>query len=124
MFWKKKTVDVELATDRDDKRDAFRIRPDSNQPIILKIAGASYYLVNISGTGCCFRSHQYKEGARVSGTITLPKEDLVFPVSLKIVSVKRDLCHCVFVKISPAAQDHIHGYVLELQKRHIRGRGR
>jgi len=120
LFWKKKKVDLELPGDDSDHREAFRIRPIADRPIILKLLGKSFYMVNISGTGCCIRTKSFKEGTVAAGTITIPSEDQVFPVSIRVVSLQRDLCRCEFVKISQQAQNLIHGYVLETQKSLLR----
>lgn len=121
MFWKrKKASDIEIPGEADEHRGAFRIRPVNNKPILLKLAGNSFHLVNISGNGCCFRSTRYKEGMVAAGTLTIPSDDVVFPVSIRIVSRQRDLCRCEFSKISPSAQDMIHAYVLEAQKNQLR----
>ncbi len=120
MFWKKKKVDIELPGDSADHRDAYRIRPSSDHPILLKAAGTSCYLVNISGTGCCFRSAAFKEKAVAAGTITIASDDVVFPVTIRVVTKQRDLCRCEFTKISPSAQEVIHAYVLDVQKKQIR----
>ena len=119
MFWQKKKVDVDLPGD-DDHREAFRVRPVDDRPIILKIAGYTFYVVNISGTGCCIRSNGFKEGAEAVGTLTFPSEDVVFPVSVRVISRQRDLCRFEFSKISPAAQNIIHAYVLDIQKNKLR----
>ena len=121
MFWKrKKASDIELPGEEDEHRTAFRIRPVSDKPIVLKVAGNSFYLVNVSGNGCCFRSTRFNEGATAAGTLTIPSDDMVFPVSIRVVSRQRDLCRCEFTKISEPAQEMIHAYVLEAQKKQIR----
>ena len=122
MFWKKKKVDIEFPDNAADLREAFRIRPGSDRPILLKAAGQSSYLLNISGTGCSFRSSSFTEGAVAAGTLTLSSENIVFPVTIRIVKKKRDMCHCQFTKISAAAEETIHAYVLDIQKSQIRNR--
>ena len=53
MFWKKKKkIDLEFPSDFSDHRSAFRVKPDQTNPIILSVAGNSYHVVNVSGTGC------------------------------------------------------------------------
>lgn len=121
MFWKKKKiVDLEFPGDSEDHRTAFRVKPDQTRPIILAVAGNSYHVVNISGSGCCFRSHSFTEGFLASGTIRIPSEDIIFPVTVRIVARQRDLCRCEFNKISAKAEDAIHAYVLGVQKAAIR----
>ena len=120
MFWKKKKVDIEFPENAADLRAAFRIRPGSDRPILLKAGGQSSYLVNISGTGCSFRSNSFEEGVVAAGTLTLTSENIVFPVSIRVVHRRRDLCHCEFTKISASAENAIHAYVLDIQKNQIR----
>ncbi|MBT3203241.1 MAG: PilZ domain-containing protein [Gammaproteobacteria bacterium] len=122
MFWKKKKVDFEIPDNNGDHREAFRIRPGGDRPILLKAGGTSAYLVNISGSGCCFRSGYFKVGVVVAGTLTITSDDLVFPVTVRVVTKQRDLCHCEFTKISSLAQEAIHAYVLDIQKLQIRNR--
>lgn len=121
MFWKKKKIiDIEIKGDEKDSRAAFRIKPDLERPLILTVQGNSYHVTNISGTGCCFRSNQFAEGAILAGTIRIPSEDIIFPVSIRIVARQRDVCRCEFSKISFSAENAIHAYVLEAQKKMIR----
>ena len=123
MFWKKKkTADIEIPGDDKDLRAAYRVKPDQTRPIIISVAGNSYQVENISGTGCSFRSHRFSEGSQAAGTLKIPSEDIIFPVTIHVVSMQRDLCHCEFSKISPQAEDAIHFYVLNVQKYLLRSR--
>ena len=123
MFWKKKPlIEVELPDDGNDHRSAYRIKPESERPIILNLANNSYTLTNISGGGCCFRSYNYPEGYQAAGTLRIPSDDIIFPVTVRIVSKQKDLCRCEFVRISPKSADAVHAYVLEAQKAKIRNR--
>ncbi len=123
MFWKKtKKIDIEVPANANDHRAAFRVKPDPVRPIILSLAGNSYPLVNISGTGCCFRSHNFPEGHLAAGTLKMPSEDIIFPVTVRVVNRKRDLCHCEFNKISTKAEEAIHAYVLNVQIDSIRNK--
>ncbi|MBL7004746.1 MAG: PilZ domain-containing protein [Gammaproteobacteria bacterium] len=120
MFWKKsKTIEVDLPKRYDDHRDAFRIAPDKNRPVLLSLLGNTFHALNISGTGVCIRSHNFNVGQTINGTISLPSEDKIFTVTLTIITKQKDLCRCAFSKIHPEAQDLLHHYILELQKRHI-----
>jgi len=120
LFWKKNKIDVELPNNGADHRDAFRIRPGSNRPVLLKVADTSAYLLNISGTGCAFRSSSFELDATAVGTLTIASDDLVFPLSIRVISKKGDLCHCEYTKISSLAREAIHAYVLDMQKQRIR----
>lgn len=120
MFWKKKkTIDIELPEKFDDNRDAFRIAPDKTKPILIAVGGNTFHAVNISGNGVCIRSHNFKAGNELSGTISLPSEDQIFTVTLKVVSKQKDICRCQFVKIHQDAVDLLHHYILDVQKKYI-----
>jgi hypothetical protein len=124
LFWRKKPlIDLEIPDEESsDHRQAYRTMPDPERPIILTLGGSSYTLTNISGTGCCFRSHNYSEGFRASGVLKIPSDDVIFPVTVNVVSKTKDICHCKFEKISDKSMDAIHAYVLEVQKSMLRNR--
>ena len=120
MFWKKKKIiDVELPDDYPDGRNAFRIAPDRSHPIILSLQGNNFHALNISSGGVCLRSHGFAFGQEIVGTISLPSEDKIFTVSLQVVSKQKDMCRCKFTKIHPDAEELLHHYILELQKKYI-----
>ena len=121
MFWKsKKTVDVTLDPKHGDNRAAYRIAPDRSKPVIVTIMGNSFHALNISGTGIAFRSHNFPQGTRVAATVRLPSEDRLFPVVLEVVAKQGDLCRCCFREIHEDAENLLHSYILDLQKRKIR----
>ena len=121
MFWKKKkTFDLEFPGESSEHRQAFRVKTDQMSPIIITLAGNSYHVMNISGTGCCFRSHNYAEGFTAPATLKIPNEDIIFPMTIRVVARQREICRCEFTKISEKAQDSIHAYVLKVQKQVIR----
>ncbi len=124
MFWKKKKKIFELGIEGDDKdhRTAFRLKPDVKHPVTLNVSGNSYPLQDISGTGCSFQSQSFRDGARGPGTISIPSEDVIFPVTIRVVGTVRGICHCEFSKISEKAEDVIHAYILEMQKERIRNK--
>lgn len=120
MFWKKKkTIDIELPKNYDDHREAYRIAPDKSRPVLISVAGNTFHALNISGSGACIRSHNFVVGQSLVGTIRLPSEDKIFSVSLKVITKQKDLCRCAFTKIHPEAEDLLHHYILELQKKYI-----
>ncbi len=121
MFWsKKKKVDIELEQRHEDSRQAFRVAPDRAKPIILTLRGSTFHALNISADGVAFRSHNFPEGSIISGTMRLPSEDKMFPMTIQVVSKNRDLCRCQFTQIHEEAQNLLHSYILELQKNKIR----
>jgi hypothetical protein len=121
LFWKKKkTLDVALDARHNDNRAAYRIAPDSSRPVIVTIRGNSFNVLNVSGTGIAFRSHAFEVGTSFAATIRLPSEDRIFPVVLEVVAKQNDLCRCGFTEIHEDAENLLHSYILELQKRKIR----
>ena len=123
MFWKKKKkaeIDVEIGEQFNDNRSAYRIAPDRGAPVILTIMGNTFYALNVSGNGVCFRSHSFPENSVIAVTLKLPSEDRIFPVTLRIVQKQGDLCRCSFEKIHEEAQNLLHAYILGLQKNKIR----
>lgn len=121
MFWKKKkTIEVEVDKAQNDSRSAYRIAPDRSKPVIISIMGTSFHALNISGNGVAFRSHNFPLGTKTQATVRLPSEDRIFPVVLEVVAKQNDLCRCYFREIHPDAENLLHSYILELQKRKIR----
>ena len=121
MFWKKKPknkINVELADNEQDYRSAYRVKPVPELPVELILHGKACPIVNISGTGCCFRSEDFAEGSETSGTIRI--EGIAYPISLRVVARQDDLCRCQFIKISSNTEDALHHYVLKVQKSKIR----
>jgi len=127
LFWKKKkTIDVALDARYNDNREAYRIAPESDRPVIVSIAGENFTALNISGTGIAFRATSLEVGKRTSAMIRLPSNARVFPVVLEVVATQDDLCRCRFREIHQSAENLLHSYILELQKskiRHIHGLG-
>ncbi|MCP3688568.1 MAG: PilZ domain-containing protein [Gammaproteobacteria bacterium] len=121
MFWKKKPrIDVQEDPKDIDNRAAFRISPEKRLPIILTINSSPYTVINVSGTGVCFRSTKVLAGSKVSATVRLPSESKPFPAQLEVVSSEGGLCRCRFVDIHIEAQNLLHAYILNLQKQKIR----
>ncbi|MDJ0834047.1 MAG: PilZ domain-containing protein [Gammaproteobacteria bacterium] len=122
MFWKKKQkskITVELADNEQDYRAAYRVKPSPDLPAELTLQARTCPIVNISGTGCCFRSEEIADGAQVTGTIRI--EGVVYPITLRVVAKQNDLCRCQFIKTSANTENALHHYVLKVQKSKIRG---
>lgn len=117
---KKKAVDVTLDARYSDNRAAYRIAPDRAKPVIVTIMGNSFHALNISGNGIAFRAPNFALGTTVQATIRLPSEERIFAVVLEVVAKQKDLCRCCFREIHEDAENLLHSYILELQKRKIR----
>ena len=109
-----------LYTLADFEDEAYRIAPDSTRPVIVNIRGNSFNALNVSGTDVALRSHGFPVGTSITATIRLPSEDRLFPVVLLVVAKQNDLCRCSFIEIHEDAENLLHSYILELQKRKIR----
>ncbi|MDH5356864.1 MAG: PilZ domain-containing protein [Gammaproteobacteria bacterium] len=121
MFWKKKkNIDLDIDSRFNDGRGAYRIAPDKSRPILLTISGISYQVLNVSGTGVCFRSNDLQVGTHCAAMVRLPSEDAVFQVKLEVLANQNGLCRCSFVNIHEAAENLLHSYILNLQKEKIR----
>ena len=121
MFWKKKErIEVELDSRHGDNRAAYRIAPDEELPVILKIGGEEFKAQNISGTGVAFRCERLEQGSRSAAMVRVPTDKRIFPVVIEVVAKQGDLCRCRFRDINEQAENLLHAYILELQKRKIR----
>lgn len=121
MFWKKKTtLDVSLEPRFNDHRAAYRIAPEKGKPVIVSVDGNSFHALNVSGTGIAFRAHDFEAGDQLRGMLRLPSENRVFPVRMEVVARQKDLCRCRFTEIHEDAENLLHSYILDLQKRKIR----
>lgn len=121
MFWKKKEkIEVELDSRHSDNRAAYRIAPDDERPVILKIDGEEFKVQNISGSGVAFRCEHLEQGSRSAAMVRVPTDRRVFPVVIEVVAKQEDLCRCRFQDINEQAENLLHAYILELQKRKIR----
>ena len=121
MFWKKKErIEVKLDSRHSDNRAAYRIAPDEELPVILKIGGEEFKAQNISGTGVAFRCERLEQGSRSAAMVRVPTDTRIFPVVIEVVAKQDDLCRCRFKDINEQAENLLHAYILELQKRKIR----
>ncbi len=121
MFWRKKTtLDVSLESRFNDHRSAYRIAPEEGRPVIVSIGGNSFHALNVSGSGIAFRSHNFEAGEQLRGMLRLPSENRVFPIRFEVVAKQKDLCRCRFMEIHEEAENLLHSYILDLQKRKIR----
>jgi hypothetical protein len=121
LFWKKKkTTNLGLDSENDDRRQAFRIVPNAEKPILITIKGHAYKAVNISGTGVCIRAYNLPVGTVTSAIIRLPNENVISSMTLEVMMKKGSFCRCRFKQVDRQAEDLLHAYILDLQKVKIR----
>jgi hypothetical protein len=121
LFWKKKKpASLEFYDGGNDRRQAFRMVPNADKPILITINGNVVEVVNISGAGVSIRAYNLPVGAVLSTMLHLPSENIIFPVTLEVMMKQGDLCCCRFNQIHREAEDLLHAYILDLQKEKIR----
>ena len=126
LFWKKRTTNkpvIDLAADH-ELREAFRINPQPQLPVLLFVGTAEIEVNNISIGGLAFKAKGFNVGKRYSIRLQLP--NLSTPLHCKIEVVDSDkalLCRCRFVELSDVSLAKIQQYVLVREKQQIRASG-
>lgn len=129
MFWKKKTDEDKESKSKlfhlpeEDKRQAFRIAPDPNDPIVVSIGGKTVKVYEISSGGISFPDVGLKPKAVYSVSFSLPITGAIVKAKARVLRVnKKGLCQCRFVALDDKSEDEIHRYVLARQKEILRNR--
>ena len=73
-----------------------------------------------NGSGVAFRCERLEQGSRSAAMVRVPTDTRIFPVVIEVVAKQGDLCRCCFRDINEQAENLLHAYILELQKRKIR----
>ncbi|MFT4608516.1 MAG: hypothetical protein ACI9V8_001463 [Urechidicola sp.] len=121
LFWKKKkTTSLGLDSNGDDRRQAFRIVPNAEKPILITIKGQAYKAVNISGAGVCIRAYNLPVGTVASAIMRLPSENFILSMTIEVIVKKGSFCRCRFNQVGRQAENLLHAYILDLQKVKIR----
>ena len=121
MFWKKKKAEQLFFCESNDRRNSFRVRPISSEPIATHFGGKPVTLQTIGAGGLSFLNEQSKVGESQSMMLDLPGQDVIISAKVEVVNVdKEGVCHCRFVDISDEFLDVIHRYVLSVQIRQVR----
>ncbi len=124
MFWKKKAEeDIELKHIKApaDSRQAYRINPTTDDPIIVHSVKESYEVMDISSGGLSVYSKTLKVENELDVEFSLPISLEKIVTRLKVLKLgKKNVCHCQFISLSQDMEDKIHKYVLERQKEDLR----
>ncbi len=127
MFWRKKKTDtliVEAEAPKSsaaERREAFRVGSDPDNPILVTVEGVDYVAVNISAGGLAVRSKELEKGETYSIRLQLPDGSPVILTELAVVHTSaQGLCRCKFLKLSVLSRNAIHRYVLSREKHQIR----
>ena len=105
----------------DTGREAYRVVPDPDDPIILQLDGKLCRVLGISATGFSISGDVVESGRRYAFTLDLPTSRR--PLSGYVdVTVTRDraLLHCLFANLQADDVEAVHHYVLVRQKEAIR----
>ena len=127
MFWKKKNKDEEEKKSMfkvpDQSRGAFRIAPSPEEPIIIDIIGEKVNVIDISSGGASFKNTKFKAETIYEGKFTLPNTGVVVKTKIKVLRITdAQICHSIFVELTPELEDEIHHYVLLRQKEELKSR--
>lgn len=126
MFWKKKTTKRPLLNLPDDNelREAFRISPEDEQPVLLFVGTTQIEVSNISIGGLAFTAKGFNVGKRCSIRLQLPQLSTPLHCKMEIISCdKNQLCRCQFIDLSEMSLAKVQQYVLGREKQQIRATG-
>lgn len=107
--------------DANDRRNSFRVRPPSTEPIRIAFQGKSVSVKDIGGSGLSFCNNNFKVGDTQSVTLDLPGEAITVCVTMQILEIdQQDVCHSRFLAPNHDAINAIHRYMLTVQKNSLR----
>jgi len=121
LFWKKKdkpqTPKVKAPA---DNRQAYRINPTRDEPIILDIGNQTVDVVDISSGGLSFENKGFEKGQQFNVRFTLPLTLEEIEAKIEILRIgNENMAHCRFVDLPQDLEDTIHKYVLDRQKEEL-----
>jgi len=120
LFWKKKNKKEDKLKPPEEARQAYRVAPDSENPLFLNLEGASLEIVEISSGGLAFKNQGFKAGSEHMIDFVLPTGGLI-KTRIQILRIdEEDICRCNFIKLDVDTEDSLHRYVLVRQKEDLR----
>ena len=111
---------IRLQVTTDAGRSAYRVAPDTHDPVVLMIEDRIYRVINISATGISCTGPELDLQMRYRVKLLLREEDQPMTLHLDVVTQRDGAYHCRFVELSEATQEVLHQYVLQRQKQVIR----
>ena len=122
MFWKKKNKQEKKLKAPEEARQAYRVEPDSENPLFLNLEGISLEIVEISSGGLAFKNQGLKAGSAHMIDFVLPTGGII-KTRIKILRVdEEDICRCNFINLNVESEDALHRYVLVRQKDDLRSK--
>jgi hypothetical protein len=120
LFWKKKNKPEKKFKAPEEARQAYRVVPDPENPILLNLEGISLEVVEISSGGLAFRNKGFQEGSSYKVDFILPTGGGI-KTQIKILRIDEDdICRCNFIDLDIDSEDSLHHYVLVRQKEDLR----
>ncbi len=120
MFWKKKNKKEEKLKAPKEARQAYRVAPDSENPLFLNLDGISMEIVEVSSGGLAFKNQGFKAGSAYMIDFVLPTGGII-NTRIKILRIdEEDICRCNFIKLDVQSEEALHRYVLVRQKDDLR----
>lgn len=111
-------ISVEAST---TGREAYRVVPDPDDPIILQLDGRLTRVLDISATGFSAPNDVGESGRRYAFSMDLPSARRPLSGYVDALAARDNTqLHCRFVDLSPDDLDALHHYVLVRQKEAIR----
>ena len=104
----------------EEARQAYRVAPDSENPVFLNLEGNSLEILEISSGGLAFKNQGLKAGSAYTIDFVLPTGGII-KTRIKILRIdEEDICRCHFINLDVKSEDSLHRYVLVRQKDDLR----
>ncbi len=114
------TKRINFAVNDDTSRNAYRVTPDHEDPVVLMIEGRVFRVVDISASGLSCTGPDLDADMRYRAKLLLRDGDWDVCVHLDCVAIRASVYHFRFVELDTPTQETLHQYVLDRQKQAIR----
>lgn len=102
-------------------RDAYRVVPDPDDPVILQLDGELCRVLDISASGLSTPPDAVAPGRRYPFRLDLPTARRPLAGYVDVLPARDDgPLHCRFVDLAAEELDRLHHYVLVRQKEELR----
>ena len=92
MFWKKKSKQEKKLKAPEEARQAYRVVPDPENPILLNLEGKSLEVLEISSGGLAFKNQGFQAGSSYKVDFVLPTGGGI-KTQIKILRIdEEDIC--------------------------------
>jgi hypothetical protein len=116
LFWKKKIKQDEKLKAPKEARQAYRVSPDTENPLLLSLEGQSLEILEISSGGLAFKNKGFKAENTYKVDFVLPTGGAI-RTHIKILRIdEEEICRCNFVNLDMKSENALHRYVLVRQK--------